>query len=334
MVKVRDIELGEFPLLLAPMEDVSDPPFRALCKKHGADLMYTEFISSEGLIRDAIKSRQKLDIFDYEKPIGIQIFGGDEEAMALSAKIVDATQPDLLDINFGCPVKKVVCKGAGAAVLKDVDLMVRLTKACIDSTKLPVTVKTRLGWDFDNINIMEVAERLQDIGVEALSIHGRTRSQLYKGEADWRYIADVKNNPRIKIPIFGNGDIDSPEKALEYRNTFGVDGIMIGRAAIGYPWIFREIKHYFATGEKLAPPTIQERVQAARDHLDMSVKWKGERLGVAEMKRHYTNYFKGIAHFKEYRTKLVTSFDLNEIQDLLNYLEENWQQFELVNESR
>ncbi|MDF3027183.1 MAG: tRNA-U20-dihydrouridine synthase [Fluviicola sp.] len=327
MVKIRDIELGEFPLLLAPMEDVSDPPFRALCKKHGADLMYTEFISSEGLIRDAIKSRQKLDIFDYEKPIGIQIFGGDEDAMAMSAKIVDATNPDLLDINFGCPVKKVVCKGAGAGVLKDVDLMVRLTKACINSTKLPVTVKTRLGWDHSMINIMEVAERLQDIGVEALSIHGRTRAQMYKGEADWSYIAEVKNNPRIKIPIFGNGDIDTPEKALEYKNRYGVDGIMVGRASIGYPWIFNEIKHFMATGEHLAAPGVKDRVEAARDHLMMSVNWKGERLGVVEMKRHYTNYFKGIAHFKEYRTKLVTSFDLQEILDTLSYLEENSEEF-------
>lgn len=327
MVKIRDIELGEFPLLLAPMEDVSDPPFRALCKKHGADLMYTEFISSEGLIRDAIKSRQKLDIFDYEKPIGIQIFGGDEDAMAMSAKIVDATNPDLLDINFGCPVKKVVCKGAGAGVLKDVDLMVRLTKACIHSTRLPVTVKTRLGWDDSMINIMEVAERLQDIGVEALSIHGRTRAQMYKGEADWTRIAEVKNNPRIKIPIFGNGDIDSPEKAVEYKNRYGVDGIMIGRASIGYPWIFNEIKHYMATGEHLDLPSVKDRVDAARDHLMMSVKWKGERLGVVEMKRHYTNYFKGIAHFKEYRTKLVTSFDLQEILDMLAYLEENAAEF-------
>jgi len=327
MVKIRDIELGEFPLLLAPMEDVSDPPFRALCKEHGADLMYTEFISSEGLIRDAIKSRKKLDIFDYEKPIGIQIFGGDEDAMAMSARIVDATNPNLLDINFGCPVKKVVCKGAGAGVLKDVDLMVRLTKACINSTSLPVTVKTRLGWDDSSINIMEVAERLQDIGIEALSIHGRTRAQMYKGEADWRMIAEVKNNPRIKIPVFGNGDIDSPEKALEYRNRYGVDGIMVGRAAIGYPWIFNEIKHFFATGEHLAVPGVRERVDAARKHLEMSVRWKGEGLGVVEMKRHYTNYFKGIAHFKDYRTKLVTSFDLNEILDILSYIEENSAEF-------
>ena len=327
MVKIRNIELGEFPLLLAPMEDVSDPPFRALCKQHGADLMYTEFISSEGLIRDAIKSRQKLDIFDYERPIGIQIFGGDEEAMALSAKIVDATHPDLLDINFGCPVKKVVCKGAGAGVLKDVDLMVRLTKAVIRSTELPVTVKTRLGWDHSMINIMEVAERLQDIGVQALSIHGRTRAQMYKGEADWTHIAEVKNNPRIHIPIFGNGDIDSPEKTVEYKNKYGVDGIMIGRAAIGYPWIFNEIKHFMATGEHLPAPGVRQRVDAARQHLEMSVRWKGEGLGIAETKRHYTNYFKGIAHFKEYRTKLVTSFELNEILDTLSFIEENEQEF-------
>jgi tRNA-dihydrouridine synthase B len=306
MVKIGNIELPDFPLLLAPMEDVSDPPFRRLCKQHGADLMFSEFISSEGLIRDAIKSRMKLDIFDYERPVGIQIFGGDEEAMAMSAKIVDAVNPDLIDINFGCPVKKVVCKGAGAAVLKDVDLMVRLTKAVISSTNLPVTVKTRLGWDHDMINIDEVAERLQDIGVQALSIHGRTRAQLYKGEADWSHIARVKNNPRITMPIFGNGDVDSAEKALEYKNKYGVDGIMIGRAAIGYPWIFEEIKHYMNTGENLPKPTVLNRVEAARNHLNWSMEWKGERLGIVEMRRHYTNYFKGIANFKEFRTKLVT----------------------------
>ncbi|CAM3465981.1 tRNA-dihydrouridine synthase [Flavobacterium longum] len=306
MVKIGNIELPDFPLLLAPMEDVSDPPFRRLCKQHGADLMFSEFISSEGLIRDAIKSRQKLDIFDYERPVGIQIFGGDEEAMAMSARIVDAVNPDLIDINFGCPVKKVVCKGAGAAVLKDVDLMVRLTKAVIKSTSLPVTVKTRLGWDHDMINIDEVAERLQDIGVQALSIHGRTRAQLYKGEADWSHIARVKNNPRITIPIFGNGDVDSPEKALEYKDKYGVDGIMIGRAAIGYPWIFDEVKHYMKTGEHLPKPSVSDRVEAARNHLKWSMEWKGERLGIVEMRRHYTNYFKGIANFKEFRTKLVT----------------------------
>lgn len=306
MPKIGNIDLGEFPLLLAPMEDVSDPPFRRLCKMHGADMLYSEFISSEGLIRDAIKSRQKLDIFDYERPVGIQIFGGDEEAMALSAKIVATVNPDLVDINFGCPVKKVVSKGAGAGVLKDIDLMVRLTKAVVNSTSLPVTVKTRLGWDEQSINIEEVAERLQDVGISALTIHARTRSQMYKGHSDWSYIAKVKNNPRMHIPIFGNGDIDSPEKALEYRNKYGIDGIMIGRAAIGYPWIFNEIKHYFATGELLPSPTIADRVEAAKNHLLWSVEWKGERQGVVEMRRHYANYFKGIPNFKEHRHKLVT----------------------------
>ena len=301
------------------MEDVSDPPFRRLCKMHGADLMYSEFISSEGLIRDAIKSRQKLDIFDYERPVGIQIFGGDEEAMALSAEIVSTVNPNLIDINFGCPVKKVVCKGAGAGVLKDVDLMIRLTKAVIRSTNLPVTVKTRLGWDDNSINIDEVAERLQDIGVQALSIHARTRAQMYKGHSDWSHIARVKNNPRITMPIFGNGDIDSAEKALEYKNKYGIDGIMIGRAAIGYPWIFNEIKHYFETGENLPLPTIIDRVEAARNHLTWSMDWKGERLGIVEMRRHYTNYFKGIAAFKDHKQQLVT---LDEPENLFKKLAE------------
>lgn len=307
MPKIGNIILPDFPLLLAPMEDVSDPPFRRLCKLHGADLMYSEFISSEGLIRDAMKSKMKLDIFDYERPIGIQIFGGDEEAMEMSSRIVDAVQPDLVDINFGCPVKKVVCKGAGAGVLKDVDLMVRLTKAVIKGTNLPVTVKTRLGWDENSINIDEVAERLQDIGVQALTVHARTRAQMYKGHSDWSHIARVKNNPRITMPIFGNGDIDSPEKALEYKNKYGLDGMMIGRAAIGYPWIFNEIKHYFKTGQHLPEPTMKDRIEAARNHLIWSMEWKGERVGIFEMRRHYTNYFKGIQGFKEYKQKLVTT---------------------------
>jgi nifR3 family TIM-barrel protein len=289
MIKIGKILLPDFPLLLAPMEDVSDPPFRAVCKDNGADLMFTEFISSEGLIRDAIKSRQKLDIFEAERPVGIQIFGGDEEAMAMSAKIVATVHPDLLDINFGCPVKKVVTKGAGAAVLKDLGLMTRLTEAVIRSTSLPVTIKTRLGWDVDTINIEEVAERMQDIGVQAISIHARTRCQLYKGEADWSWIAKVKNNPRITIPVFGNGDIDSPEKALEYKNRYGVDGIMIGRAAIGYPWIFDEIKHFFKTGEHLPPPTIEQRIAVIKKHLEASLAWKGNIAGINEMKRHYGN---------------------------------------------
>ncbi len=317
MVKIDTIELGNFPLLLAPMEDVSYPPFRAVCKKNGADLMYTEFISSEGLIRDAIKSRQKLDIFDYERPVGIQIFGGDEEALALSAKICETVNPDIIDINFGCPVKKVVCKGAGAAILKDLDGMVRLTKACVNAVSKPVTVKTRLGWDENSKNIEEVAERLQDVGIKALSIHGRTRAQMYKGEADWTLIAKVKNNPRIHIPIFGNGDIDSPQKAIEYKNRYGVDGIMIGRAAIGYPWIFREIKHYRDTGLLMPPPTIAERVESCLEHFNRSIQWKDEILGVFEMRRHYTNYFKGLSHFKPIRMKLVESQNPNEIREIL-----------------
>lgn len=311
-------------MLLAPMEDVSDPPFRYVCKQNGADLMFTEFISSEGLIRDAIKSKKKLDIFDYERPVGIQIFGGDEEAMAMSAKIVDATQPDLLDINFGCPVKKVVCKGAGAGVLKDIDLMVRLTKAVIKSTSLPVTVKTRLGWDDNSINIHEVAERLQDIGVQALSIHGRTRAQMYKGYANWNTIGEVKDNPRIKIPIFGNGDVDSPEKAVELKNKYGVDGIMIGRAAIGYPWIFNEVKHFMKTGEHLPAPTISQRVDVCRTHLLKSMEWKGEKLGIVEMRRHYTNYFRGLDHFKETRQILVTSHNPEELLKTLESIEERY----------
>jgi tRNA-dihydrouridine synthase B len=317
LVKIGNIDLGEFPLLLAPMEDVSDPPFRYVCKKNGADLMYTEFISSEGLIRDAMKSKKKLDIFDYERPIGIQIFGGDEEAMAMSAKIVDATNPDILDINFGCPVKKVVCKGAGAGVLKDIELMVRLTKAVIKSTTKPVTVKTRLGWDEKSINIMDVAERLQDIGVQALSIHGRTRSQMYKGSADWTMIGAVKNNPRIKIPIFGNGDIETPEQVLEMKDKFGVDGVMIGRASIGYPWIFNEIKYFAKTGTHLAPPTIADRVEVCKTHLLKSVEWKGEKLGIVEMRRHYTNYFRGLDHFKETRMILVTSDNLPQLLETI-----------------
>ena len=328
MVKIGNIILPEHPLLLAPMEDVSDPPFRRLCKMHGADLMYSEFISSEGLIRDAMKSKKKLDIFDYERPVGIQIFGGDEEAMAMSAKIVETVQPDLVDINFGCPVKKVVCKGAGAGVLKDIDLMVRLTKAVVKSTNLPVTVKTRLGWDELSINIDEVAERLQDVGIQALTVHGRTRAQMYKGHSDWTHIKRIKNNPRIQIPVFGNGDIDSPEKALEYKNKFGLDGMMIGRAAIGYPWIFNEIKHYFKTGEYLTPPTVTDRVEAARNHLIWSMEWKGERVGIVEMRRHYTNYFKGIRGFKEYKQKLVTTDGHNELMDLFETIKEVYLNYE------
>ena len=330
MVKIRSIELGDFPLLLAPMEDVSDPPFRALCKKHGADLMYTEFISSEGLIRDAAKSVQKLDIYEYERPVGIQIFGHDIESMIQSTQIIEKTNPDIIDINFGCPVKKVTCKGAGAGMLQDIPKLIKMTEAIVKATNLPVTVKTRLGWDDNSKFVVSTAEKLQDVGVEAISIHGRTRKQLYKGDADWTLIGEVKNNPRMHIPIFGNGDIDSPQKALEYKNRYGVDGIMIGRASIGYPWIFNEVRHFMKTGELLTPPTIADRVDAAKQHLEMSVRWKGELLGIAEMKRHYSNYFKGISHFKEYRMKLVTSFNLNEIMDTLNYVQEHSEEFTTI----
>lgn len=330
MAKIRDIELGDFPLLLAPMEDVSDPPFRALCKENGADVLFTEFISSEGLIRDAVKSRQKLDIFEYERPVGIQIFGNDIEHMRMATEMAAQANPDIIDINYGCPVKKVAGKGAGAGILKDIPKMVKMTAEIVKSTSLPVTVKTRLGWDDDTKFIVEVAERLQDVGIEGISIHGRTRKQMYKGSADWSLIADVKNNPRMHIPVFGNGDIDTGEKAIEYKSKFGVDGLMIGRAAIGYPWIFREIKHFQKTGEHLPPPTLDERVEAARRHLELSVKWKGEKLAVAEMKRHYANYFKGIPHVKPYRIKLVTTFDLDEVYETLNQIKENFQGTEFL----
>lgn len=307
MVKIGDITLGEFPLLLAPMEDVSDPPFRALCKEQGADVVYTEFISSEGLIRDAAKSVQKLDIYEKERPVGIQIFGAELDAMLQAVDIVEKTQPDIIDINYGCPVKKVVCKNAGAGILRDIPLMVKLTEALVKRTRLPVTVKTRLGWDHNSIKIVEVAERLQDVGIKAIAIHGRTRVQMYKGDADWKPIALVKENPRMHIPVFGNGDIDTPEKALEMKKIYGLDGAMIGRASIGYPWFFAEVKHYLHTGKYLPPPTIEERVAMAKRHLSMAVAWKGERLGIFETRRHYANYFKGIPNMKPYRQRMVTA---------------------------
>ena len=307
MPKIGDIQLPDFPLLLAPMEDVSDPPFRALCKENGADVVYTEFISSEGLIRDAAKSVMKLDIYEKERPVGIQIFGAELDSMLQAIDIVERTNPDIIDINFGCPVKKVVCKNAGAGILRDIPLMVKLTEAMVKRTQLPVTVKTRLGWDQNTIKIVEVAERLQDVGIQAISIHGRTRVQMYKGEADWNPIAAVKNNPRMHIPVFGNGDVDTPEAAMRMRDNFGLDGAMIGRASIGNPWFFNQVKHYFNTGEYLPSPTMEQRVNVARRHLQMAIDWKGEKLGVFETRRHYTNYFKGIPHFKEYRMKMVTS---------------------------
>lgn len=324
MVRISDIELGEFPLLLAPMEDVSDPPFRALCKREGADVMYTEFISVEGLIRDARKSVEKLDIYPEERPIGVQIFGAELDSMLRATDIVEEAQPEILDINFGCPVKKVVCKMAGAGILQDIDRMVSLTAAIVKRSKLPVTVKTRLGWDDSTIKIKEVAERLQDVGIQALSIHGRTRKQMYKGEADWRLIGEIAQDPRIHIPIFGNGDVDSPEKALEYRNRYGTQGIMIGRAAIGNPWIFREIKHYFATGEHLAPPTLEERVNAARQHLRHSLDWKGQHVGVVEMRRHYGNYFRGFRNVKQFRQVLVTEYEPDVLFETLDALEAHY----------
>lgn len=322
MVKIEDIELGDFPLLLAPMEDVSDPPFRALCKKYGADLMYTEFISSEGLIRDAAKSKQKLDFFEYERPIGIQIFGGEFDSMMQAAEICEAANPDIIDINFGCPVKKVVCKEAGAGILKNIPKMIKLTEAVVKAVNKPVTVKTRLGWDDSSKHIVEVAERLQDVGIKALSIHGRTRVQMYKGDADWTLIGEVKNNQRMRIPIFGNGDVDSPEKALAMRDAYGVDGVMIGRAAIGYPWIFDEIKHFMTTGTHLAAPSIDMRVAAALEHLDRSITWKGTHLGIVEMRRHYANYFRSVPHFKEFRTRLVSSMELDELYATLGEIKQ------------
>lgn len=318
MITIGQVQLNDFPLLLAPMEDVSDPPFRAVCKQYGADMLYTEFISSEGLIRDARESVQKLDIYDHERPIGIQIFGGEMHAMRRSAEIVSMANPDLLDINYGCPVKKVVCKMAGAGILQNIPLMMQLTQNVINATSLPVTVKTRLGWDENSINIEQVAEQLQDIGVKALSIHARTRKQLYKGTADWTWIGKVKNNPRIHIPIFGNGDINSPEKALEMKNLYGVDGIMIGRAAIGYPWIFREIKHFLKTGEKLPPPTLAERIEALTLHFQKSIEWKGEKRGIFEMRMHYGNYFKGFPDIKSFRTRLVNANYIPEVIETLN----------------
>jgi len=324
VAKIGNIDLGEFPLLLAPMEDVSDPPFRALCKENGADVVYTEFISSEGLIRNAAKSTMKLDIYEKERPVGIQIFGANLDSMLQSVDIVEKTKPDIIDINFGCPVKKVVCKGAGAGILKDIDKMEMLTREMAKRTNLPLTVKTRLGWDEKSIKIVEVAERIQDAGAQAITIHGRTRAQMYKGLADWRLISQVKNNPRMKIPVFGNGDVNSPEKALEMRDKFGLDGAMIGRASIGNPWFFNQVKHFFKTGEHLPQPTMSERIDMAETHLKMSIKWKGEKLGVLETRRHYSNYFKGIPDFKKYRTIMVTSDFSKDIFNLFAELKERF----------
>jgi len=330
LVKIDNIELSDFPLLLAPMEDVSDPPFRALCKEQGADVVYTEFISSEGLIRDAAKSTMKLDIYEKERPVGIQIFGANLDSMLQTVEIVEKSNPDIIDINFGCPVKKVVSKGAGAGILKDIDLMVSLTAAMVKRTTLPITIKTRLGWDHDSIKIVEVAEKLQDVGCKAIAIHGRTRAQMYKGEADWKPISEVKNNPRMHIPVFGNGDINSPEKAMEIRDNYGLDGAMIGRASIGNPWFFKQVKHYFNTKEQLPAITLNERVDAARRHLQMAIDWKGERLGVFETRRHYTNYFRGIPHFKEYRMKMVTSDESKDVFAVFDEVLDKFSNYQFV----
>ena len=327
MVKIGDLELGEFPLLLAPMEDVSDPPFRKLCKKGGADIMFTEFISSEGLIRNAQKSVQKLDIFEFERPIGIQIFGNNIDSMKEATKIASSTKPNLIDINYGCPVKKVACKGAGAGILQDIPKMVKMTSEIVKSTNLPVTVKTRLGWDENTKYIVEVAERLQDVGIKAISIHGRTRKQMYKGEANWELIRKVKDNPRMNIPVFGNGDVDSPQTAEEKRNKYNVDGIMIGRAAIGNPWIFKQIKTYLKHKKFIEDPTMSEKAEMALEHLHLSVKWKGEKLGVLEMRRHYTNYFRGLPEIKKYRSQLVQINEYEKLVDIINQIKLKYQDF-------
>jgi nifR3 family TIM-barrel protein len=322
LIKIGNVELGDFPLLLAPMEDVSDPPFRRLCKEQGADMVYTEFISADGLVHDALNSLKKLEIFDYERPVGIQYFGGQVENMIQAAEMIDAKNPDVIDINFGCPVAKVACRMAGAGLLRDISKMVQLTAEVVKSTRRPVTVKTRLGWDDQSINIVEVAERLQDVGIQALSIHARTRAQMYKGEANWAWIAKVKENPRMHIPIFGNGDVDTPQRAVEYKNRYGPDGIMIGRASIGYPWVFREIRHYMATGELLPPPDVHERVQAARQHLSDSLAWKGPKLGVLEMRRHYAPYLRDLPNIKAYRMRLVTEMEPEVLFGILDEVEE------------
>ncbi len=330
MVQIDNIELPDFPLLLAPMEDVSDPPFRALCKEQGADVVYTEFISCEGLIRMAAKSTMKLDIYEKERPVGIQIFGAKLDSMLEAVDIVEKSNPDIIDINYGCPVKKVVSKGAGAGILKDICLMEKLTAEIVKRTELPVTVKTRLGWDHNSIKIVEVAERLQDVGCKAISIHGRTRAQMYKGVADWSPIAEVKNNPRMHIPVFGNGDVNSPEKAKLMRDRYGLDGAMIGRASIGNPWFFRQVKHYFETGTHMESISLAERVEAARRHLTMAIEWKGEKLGVFETRRHYTNYFKGIPHFKEYRMKMVTSDDAADVYAAFDEVLDKFSDYQFV----
>lgn len=324
---IADIQLAEFPVFLAPLEDITDPSFRMICKMNGADFMYTEFISSDGLIRDGEKSVRKLDIYDFERPIGIQLYGHLIEAMVEAAQIAEEAKPELIDINFGCPVKKIANRGAGAGMLRDVPMLIKMTDAIVKAVKLPVTVKTRLGWDDENKNIVDIAERLQDVGIKALTIHGRTRAQLYKGDADWTLIGEVKNNSRMKIPIIGNGDIDGPVKAKEMFNRYGVDGIMIGRATVGRPWIFREIRHYLNTGELLSEPTVNEKADLALLHLQKSLEYKEGKRAIFEMRRHLSNYFKGLAHFKETRLKLLTAMEADDIKTIINEIREKWGDF-------
>ena len=324
-MKIGSIDLGDKPVFLAPMEDVTDPSFRYICKGFGADMMYTEFISSDGLIRDAAKTIAKMQVYDYERPIGIQLYGHIPDAIVDAAVRAEAAGPDLLDINFGCPVNKIARRGAGSGMMRFPDLMVEITRRVVEAVKLPVTVKTRLGWDEESKIIVELAERLQDVGIAALTIHGRTRAQLYKGEADWTLIGEVKRNPRMHIPIIGNGDITTPQRAAECFERYGVDGIMIGRASFGHPWIFREVKHYLATGELLPPMSVADRVDLAKRHLAKSLEVKGEKVGILEMRRHLSCYFKGLENFKETRLKLVTLTSPEELFATLDYIKENWQ---------
>jgi nifR3 family TIM-barrel protein len=323
-LRIGDTIFRDHPIFLAPMEDITDPSFRSVCKSMGVDFMYTEFISSDGLIREGAKSVKKLDIYESERPIGIQLYGHLIDVMVESALMAEEAHPELIDINFGCPVKKIANRGAGAGMLRDIPLMVRMTEAIVKAVKLPVTVKTRLGWDDDNKNIVDVAERLQDAGIKAITIHGRTRNQMYKGVADWTLIGEVKNNPRIHIPVIGNGDITGPEKAGEMFDRYGVDGIMIGRASVGRPWIFREIRHYLDTGELLPEPSVSEKAEIALMHLGKSIEHKEGKRAIYEMRRHLSNYFKGLPHFKETRLKLLTSPDPDEIRGIISEIRQKW----------
>ena len=330
-MKIGNIDLGERPVVLAPMEDVTDASFRILCREQGAAAVYTEFIPSDGLIRDAHKAIEKMRTLEEEAPVGIQIYGHIPESMVKAAQMADRAAEiagghgaDFIDINFGCPVTKIAGRGAGSGMMREPDKMVAITKAVVEAVGKPVTVKTRLGWDENSKIIVELAERLQDVGIQALTIHGRTRCQLYKGKADWTLIGEVKNNPRMHIPIIGNGDIDSPEKAKEAFDRYGVDGIMVARATYGRPWIFRDIRHYLDTGELLPEPTVREKVAIARRHLGLSLDLKGEPRGVYEMRRHLSCYFRGLPDFKDTRIRMVTTLDVPELYSILDEIEERY----------